>query len=160
MVSKQTGSVANMIQAGDKGADTGFIGFSYNDDMVKWFDENVSDLEEYWTEQAENLGCDSYIEMLMGSRRKDMLSLGVDGVKVLIAWASLETVGQELIEKFDAFKELEVGDEVSVEDEDDCSDFIGGFVGIKESDNTIYIQVRDSEDNVFDVDLINATIEE
>lgn len=61
---------------------------------------------------------------------------------------------------------LENADSIHVSGAEDCEDFAGHYEGIKKDPNqdTIYIQVRDCEDNCFDVELheidFESTIED
>ena len=85
----------SIIDAGKHGADTGWAGFTYNDDCIEFYDTNKTIIHEFCVERAEEFGYKNWMEMFSNLNRVDMLDLE-DGFKILAAWFVLERVGHWL----------------------------------------------------------------
>ena len=74
------------------GADAGFSGFIYTTECVEFYDANEGDIMEMAENEAEGLGYPSVMAMATEFVRADMLGMGIDGYKNLMAWYALEQV--------------------------------------------------------------------
>ena len=96
MVVNQCGDKQYAIDAGNHGADAGWPGFTYNSDCIEFFDKNKDMIEEFIEESVEEFGYENGMELANTFGRKDMLTMGIDGYKVLMSWFILEEAGRIL----------------------------------------------------------------
>ena len=82
-----------MIDAANHGAASGFGGFTYYADTVKFYDENEKLIVEYLDEMADGMGFDSgfaYVASLPAIKNVG----NIDQFKNLCSWIILEEVGR------------------------------------------------------------------
>lgn len=72
------------------GADSGWPGFSYTSDCVRFYNRHETAIWELLSDDAENMG-ESIPQFIAGFRRVDMAYSG-DGFKNLLTWYALETI--------------------------------------------------------------------
>jgi len=89
------------------GADTGWAGFSYNDDLIDFFDKNEENIEKLAEQLAEDMGYENSFELANTFGRKDMLGMGVNGYKSLMSWFVLEEVARWRMDKKEEEEEAE-----------------------------------------------------
>ena len=92
------------------GADTGWGGFTYTTDCVKFHDENEDAIWDLAREMAEEMGEPNVPALVAGFARSSMAD-SADGFKSLLAWFALEEVAREVSDMGD-----EEDDEASEED--------------------------------------------
>ena len=91
-------SNAEIIQAAQYGADSGFNGFIYNSDASEFYDKNEAEIYGLLQDDCDSLGHANVDEMVSQFARADMLETP-DGRKTLLAWYALETVGRWLLDQ-------------------------------------------------------------
>lgn len=74
------------------GADAGHSGFTYTVDCVRFFDENETLIMDRAQVLAEDLGHANVYELANTFGRRELLKMGQDGFKNLMAWFILEEV--------------------------------------------------------------------
>lgn len=95
-IKKHSGMDEEQIkEAGEHGADTGWPGFSYTVDLIKFYEENEDDIYELLRDTADDLGHKNIEELVSSFNRSDMLDTP-QGRKTLLAWFTLEEVGRWL----------------------------------------------------------------
>jgi hypothetical protein len=91
-------SDSNLEDAANYGADSGFAGFTYNQDGADFYTENEDDIYELLQDDCDQLGHKNIEEMISQFGRSDMLDSPITR-KCLLAWYALEKVGQWVIER-------------------------------------------------------------
>jgi hypothetical protein len=92
-VIERLGGEESLEDVANYGAGSGFPGFTYYTDTVKFYDEFSDEIWELLVEDARSLGCGSVLEMIAGFG-------GAGGCesdttfKNLLAWYALEAVAQ------------------------------------------------------------------
>lgn len=90
---------AEIIEAGKHGADTGWPGFTYTSDCVKFYHANERAIWELLEETADQMGMKP-LELVANFGRADMAT-SLDGFANLLAWFALEEVGRWLADRQD-----------------------------------------------------------
>jgi len=86
---------AQIVEAGEHSADTGWPGFAYTNDCVEFYEANKADIWKLASEAADDRGMKSVPELVTTFGRADM-AITADGFKTLMAWFALEEVGRWL----------------------------------------------------------------
>ena len=85
---------AEIIDAGNHGADAGWGGFTYTTDCVDFYDANEEAIWELLRESADDMGVKP-LELVASFGRADMAE-DASGFKNLLAWFALEEAGRWL----------------------------------------------------------------
>ena len=85
---------AEIIDAGNHGADAGWGGFTYTSDCVEFYAANEEAIWELLRESADDMGVKP-LELVASFRRADMAD-DPSGFKNLLAWFALEEAGRWL----------------------------------------------------------------
>lgn len=86
---------AQVIEAGQHGADTGWPGFTYTSDAAEFTQRWCCDIWDMLSEDADEFGYDSVLSFVGSFVRADMADTP-DGLDNLLAWYVLESVGRAL----------------------------------------------------------------
>ena len=93
---------ADLIEVAEHGADTGWDGFIYYDDTVKFYDANEDDIWELLEREAEQAG-NTIMELIASFGGAKQVTDNIT-FKNLLAWFALEEVGH-FIERKEEFEE-------------------------------------------------------
>lgn len=86
---------AQIIEAGQHGADTGWPEFCYYADTDRFYQANEEAIYELLNEECEAMGHSNVEQMISQFQRADMLSSAA-GRRQLLAWFALEEIGRWL----------------------------------------------------------------
>lgn len=84
-----------IIQAGEHGADSGWPGFTYYTDTVKFYDKNADDIWEVLDQVADDMGEGNALEMIAKFGGAKNVS-DDQTFKNLMSWYALEEIGHYL----------------------------------------------------------------
>jgi len=79
------------------GADTGWPGFTYNTEAIKFYEANEDAIFRLLYEVADEMGCENIDQLTSGFRRSDMLQ-DPGTRKVLLSWFALEEVARAVVD--------------------------------------------------------------
>lgn len=88
---------AEIKEAAQHGADTGWAGFTYTADCVDFYNANHDDIWELLNDQASSMG-EHPMSMVASFGRKEMAT-SHDGFCNLLAWFALEEIGRHLTDE-------------------------------------------------------------
>jgi len=90
---------AQIVEAGEHGADAGWPGFTYTRDGAEFYRTNDEAIDELLAELADDMG-QTVAELIASFTRSDMVDTR-DGRDCLLAWFALEHVGRQLADMDD-----------------------------------------------------------
>lgn len=88
-------SISALVDVRDHGADSGFSGFIYTAECVRFYNRHEDAIWQLLRSNADDMGYDSATALIATFKRKDMLD-DPDQFKNLLAWFALEEVARGL----------------------------------------------------------------
>lgn len=90
--------LASIREAGEHGADAGWVGFTYTSDGAEFFRANRETIWSMLEDDANAMGCENVCAFVASFTRADMTNTP-DGFECLCAWYALEEVGRYMIDR-------------------------------------------------------------